>query len=421
MSRWEAVHDWLEAQHRRSLFVSIAFVGVAGLGYCVWLGVKLRFDDEKDYVRIAGNLARSGSYSGNGGSAYRPPGYPLLLGAMKWIGAPIWVMRSMNVVFLAVVVGCAWWLARRIGGRAAAAVAAPLVAVYPIGFYTMGTLYPQTMGAAMLLVGIVALVGIRESPHRYLRAAVTGVIFGALILTVPTFAVALVVAVVWLLIADRKVWTVVLLVGIAALLPLAWTARNYHTMHAFVPISTNNGFNLLLGNSEHAGPRTGVKVDVSSYTQRLDQRHLDEVAADRYLRTAALHWITHHPVRAGVLYVEKTANYFAPYDQLGTEAQSSRAQQVVAVLTYLPLLALFVLRLLRWRRDRPDDVEWLLIVLYLISAPVEAVFFTRVRFRDPLDPLLIVVVAGMIGRWPGRVAGDRTPEFEAAVDSGQPG
>src|SRR4029079_14715379 len=103
--------------------------------------------------------------------------------------------------------------------------------------------------------------------------------------------------------------------------------------------------------------------------------------------------------QAGVLFVEKTANYFAPFDQLGTEGQSSSAQQLVAVLTYLPLLALFVVRLVRWRRDRPGDLERLLIVLYLVSAPVQAVFFTRVRFRAPLAPLLIIVVAALAARW----------------------
>jgi 4-amino-4-deoxy-L-arabinose transferase-like glycosyltransferase len=332
-------------------------------------------------------------------------------------------MRATNVLFLVVVVWCAWWLAGRIGGPAAAAVAAPVVAIYPIGFYTMGTLYPQTMGAALLMVGLVALVGIKDSPRRNLRAALTGLIFGALILTIPTFAAALAIGVVWEFVRDRRIWTAVLIVAVAALLPLVWTARNVHTMHAFIPVSTNNGINLLLGNSEHAGPRTGVTADISSYTRHIDQRHLDEVDADAYMRNAAEHWIVHHPVRAGWLYVEKTVNYFAPFDRLGTDAQSSGAQQAIAVVTYLPLLALFLVRLLRWRRDRPDDVEWLLIVLYLITAPIEAIFFTRVRFRSPVDPLLIVVVAGMIGRWPGRARRERTTaereELDVSVEAGR--
>jgi len=287
-----------------------------------------------------------------------------------------------------------------------------VVALYPIGFYTMGTLYPQTMGAALLVASLVALVGIPESRHRYGRAALAGAAFGLLIVTIPTFAAALAIGVVWLLVTDRRVWTAVLIIAVAAVLPLAWTARNASAMHAFVPVSTNNGINLILGNSEHAGPRTGVDVDISAYTEHVDRAHLGEVAADRYLRTAAVDWITSHPARAGWLYTEKTANYFAPYDNLGTDAQSSGLQEMIAVLTYLPLLALFVLRLVRWRADRPGPVELLLIILYLVSAPVEAVFFTRVRFRSPLDPLMIVVVAGMLARW-----GSRRPAPEDQLDA----
>ncbi len=299
MSRWEAVHDWLEAQHRRSLLASVAFVAIAGLAYCLSIGSKVRFADEADYLELARNLARSKHYTLDGvhASAYRPPGYPFLLGAMKWFGAPVWTMRATNVIFLAIVVWCAWWLARRIGGPAAAAVAAPIVALYPIGFYTMGTLYPQTMGAALLMVGLVTLVGIKSSHRPNLRAALTGLIFGALILTIPTFAIALALGVVWEFVRDRRVWTAVLIVAVAALLPLVWTARNVHTMHAFIPVSTNNGINLLLGNSDHAGPRTGVTADISPYTRHIDRHHLDEVDADAYMRNAAEHWIVHHPVR----------------------------------------------------------------------------------------------------------------------------
>jgi len=150
-------------------------------------------------------------------------------------------------------------------------------------------------------------------------------------------------------------------------------------------------------------------VDITKYTRHIGAEHLDEVAADRYLRSAAVDWVTAHPARASWLFAEKTANYFAPYDNLGTDSQSSGAQEAIAVLTYLPLLALFVLRLVRWRVDRPGRVELLLIVLYLVSAPFQAVFFTRVRFRSPLDPLMIVVVAGMVARWRPR----------SRVDAGQ--
>jgi hypothetical protein len=416
MQKLAAVQTRLAGWSKQSLIGSVALVVVAGAAYCASLGTKVRFADEADYLRLSANLKRTGVYSLDAvhPSAYRPPGYPYLLAGLRELGASVQVLRGVNVVFLAIAVWAAWWLARRIGGPAAATLAAPAVALYPIGFYTMGAYYPQTMGMALLLVGLVALASIPGQTHPYWRVAGAGLAFGLLIVTIPTFLLALVLGVAWLGWKTRRVVAPVLVLAIAAVLPLAWTIRNAHEMHSFIPVSTNNGINLVLGNSEHAGPRTGVDANISRYLRVVQQRHLDEVQSDKYLRDSAVDWIKAHPARASVLFGEKTADYFAPYDRLGTDSQNSGAQQALAVVSYLPLLALLVLRLVRWRRDRPDDLEKLLLIIYLVSAPAQAVFFTRVRFRSPLDPLLIVIAAGLIARWPGR--GQRTEDDPVSVD-----
>src|SRR6185369_388785 len=133
-----------------SLIGSLALVVIGGLAYCVFLGSQVRFEDEGDYLQLSDGVARTGRYATAGlqSTAFRPPGYPYLLAVVRTVTDSVTVLRALNVIFLAVVVWASWWLARRIAGPAAAALAAPLVAVYPIGFYTMGTLYPQTMGTA---------------------------------------------------------------------------------------------------------------------------------------------------------------------------------------------------------------------------------------------------------------------------------
>ena len=276
------------------------------------------------------------SLDGRHPSAYRPPGYPYLLAALRELNGSVFVLRCLNVVFLAVAVWAAWWLARAIGGRAAATLTAPAVALYPIGFYTMGALYPQTMGMALLLVGLMALASIPGRSSIWWRAIGAGVAFGLLIVTIPTFLLALLLGAVWLVWRTRKVGPAVLIVSVAAVLPLAWTIRNAAEMHHFIPVSTNNGINLVLGNSPHAGPRTGVDADISQYTRVIQQRHLGEIQSDSYLRTAALDWVKGHPARAGRLYAEKTLNYFAPYDRLGTDSQNSGAQQALAASATCP-------------------------------------------------------------------------------------
>ena len=402
----------LDAWRYRSLALSVGFTLVAGLAYCLKLGSQVRYADEADYLRLSQHLAANGMYSQDGvnPSAFRPPGYPYLLGLVREIWSSVTLLRSLNVLFAAVVVVGVWWLARRIGGNAAATLAAPVMALYPIAFYTMGALYPQTMGAALFIAGLVALVQVYDGRHTTACTIGCGLAFGLLVVTIPTFALALGVSVVWLAVTRRTLLVPLAILLLAAVPAVGWAVRNQVVMHELIPMSTNNGVNLLLGNSEHAGPRSGVNVDLSSYYDSIDRQQLDEVQTDRALRGDAIDWIKANPGRASVLYAEKTLNYFAPFDELATGSENSGAQRLLGLVTYLPLLVLFVIRLLSWRRYRFDPVETLLVLLYVLAAPAQAIFFTRVRFRVPFDPLLIVVVAAFAAHWLESRSTERSPE-----------
>ena len=69
---------------------------------------------------------------------------------------------------------------------------------------------------------------------------------------------------------------------------------------------------------------------------------------------------------------------------------------MIAGVTYLPLLALFALRIALVRRFPISGLERLLAVLVVGNAFVLAVYTTRVRYRLPLDALMIVVVAAFL-------------------------
>jgi hypothetical protein len=201
--------------------------------------------------------------------------------------------------------------------------------------------------------------------------------------------------VLWLLITTRKAGLPLIgaLVGAALLLPAAWAVRNEASMHAFVPVSTSDGINLILGNSEHAGGDTGTLVDISKYETTVEQQHMDELAQDTYYRKSAITWAKDNPGKALVLYVEKTGNYFSFTDRLASGGEPSAAQQALLAAAFLPVLGLVAFRLLSSRRDRLTPDELLLAMLFVLSALFMAIFFTRVRFRLPLDSLAIVLAA----------------------------
>lgn len=382
--------------------------------YSLVLGSSIRFrPDEPDYLAIAHNLAAHGTFSVDGAhaTAFRAPGYPFALAFLRLASLPLAALRLLGFAAWGVAVWACWRLAGRIAGPVAAALAAPLVALYPLGIYTAGTFYPQALAACLLTLALAFL----EVP------AAAGVVFGLLMVTVPTFLYALLLSAAWL--AFRNWRKAVVMVSVAAVLPLAWTLRNALTLDAAVPIATNSGVNLLQGYSEHAGVRTGGTVDIGHYRHEAAARHLDEVERDRFYRHEAFHWIERHPGRSVVLFAGKNLEYFAPYDRLVTSEQSSRVYKIVASVVYLPLLVLLALRLAWWRRQPPTSLERLLIAIYIVGAPVLALFYPRVRFRVPADPLLLVLVACFVGAWLLRTSnqGRRVAERPGKVEKLQLG
>jgi hypothetical protein len=161
-------------------------------------------------------------------------------------------------------------------------------------------------------------------------------------------------------------------------------------------VSTNTGVNLLLGNSPKATATSGITADYSAYARVVAARHLDEAQANNYYFDSALKWIRHHPEHALVLYVEKVLYHFSPVNRLYVSEAQSRLESLLAIVTFVPILLLFSVRLVLARRLRMPRAETLLVLLVVMNALIQALAFTRVRFRVPLDPFMIAVSVGLV-------------------------
>jgi len=392
----------MDTWHRKSLWLSLLLTAILGSAYALHLGTTLHYSDEHDYVSIANNLVHHGRFSIDGvhPTAYRAPGYPLVLALLAELHGGILTFRLLNVVFGLVTVAGGWWIARTIAGNRVATLAAPLLALYPLRIYTQGTLYPETLGIALLVVGMATTISIRDSEKRYPLAVIAGLSFGALVLTIPNTWLPALLCVLWLGFARPRLPLVAVTVaGVGIGLISIWVARNAIVLHSFIPVTDGNGYNLLLANSPHASIRAGVDTNITSYVHQAMHRKLSEVATDSFYRSSALHWIDGHPAHAILLYLGRVLDYFAPFDQLATVGQQSTFTDAIATVTYVPLLAFLILRCVRWRTDRPSQSERLMIAVYLGNALVAAIFVTRVRYRLPFDMLLIPIAAAALMSW----------------------
>jgi 4-amino-4-deoxy-L-arabinose transferase-like glycosyltransferase len=393
VSRSSAVFDWLDA---RSKQIALAAVGLSLLlagGYSIMLGGELRYSDEHVYLALTQSLADGQGYAfGPDATAYRPPGYPFLLLPLHLIsGGSVFVMRLLGVLCLAAAVWFGYLLARRISPVAGALVAV-VTAAYPLFVYTATALYPQI--PALLLLLVMFEFGLRAR-DRWVWAIGAGFAGGLLAITVPTFAPTLVLLAIFMGWRARKAIAVMLVA--AAILPGLWVIRNAVVMGAFIPVSTNNGVNMLMGNNPSATGNSGTSVDLSTYEQQAKDQKLDEVGIDNFYRAEAMEWIASNPAQAAGLYVAKVANTFAYSDTLKTEGRS--ASDLLAALSYYPILALALVRVMISKRFPLHRVDKLLLWAIVLNVLLLAVFFTRIRFRVPLDALTIVLAASTVVTW----------------------
>ena len=380
----------------------MTITAMLGTALAIHAGPQLRYGDEHAYTRTAADLVHQHRYMVDGlrVTAYRPPGYVWFLSIAELAGASNVALRLFNVSALIAAQLFLFLFVRSIASAGAAAVAVILSLGYPVVIYTATVLFPQTLGAALLLCGMWLLLGWRTLTAQ--RAIAAGAVWGLLILTIPTFVVtaaALVAALVVWRPGSRKGF--VLLVLTMGVLVGSWSYRNYRVFHSFVFVSTNGGANLLLGNSEMA---TGDSNSITLPAKYTDEGHRlgNEVATDRYYSHAAKQWMLSHPSQAMRLYVAKLVHYFGFADHTATEdrsnamASSESGRRVIMLVTYGLLLALFCLRLALFRRLPLSPEELCLVGLYLLSAVFSSIFFTRIRFRLPMDWLLIALDATTI-------------------------
>ena len=405
---------------RLILVVFLLMSGVAGVIYALSLGPTLRFlPDESDYLTLARNLLAGAGYSldGHTPSAFRAPGVVGLYLLSAATPAPIIVARCLNYACLNACAAVIFALLRRMCGSIPALVGAVGCVLYPLAFFTAGTLYPQTFGALLTLVSLAlwfwsrpALVSTPTLAKSAVVAPVVapvvaaGLAAGLATLTIPTLLPSLAaVFVTDALVSQqgpqnrlRRLGLACLSMLCALLVLVPWTLRNRLQLGVWVPVSTNGGFNLLLGNSENTTPNAGTNVDISRYMAQVASA--DEVAQDRALAGFAMAWMRAHPLDAARLYAKKALNFFNYRNDLTTQSESSPARDLISACTYYPLLIIAIIGIVLSRRLGYTPLETGLWVAYLSGALVTAIFFTRLRFRVPYDVLLIVLASMTLGR-----------------------
>jgi len=387
--------SFIEANSSLIIAALVIFVIFAGMAYSFYLKDSIRYGDERDYYVLAKNIVAKHSYTVDGVSptAFRAPGYPFFLSLFVFLGWGMPYIRILNFIALGISIYLVYLIIKRLSSKFATIIGALLVICYPVLFYAAGTFYAQTIGALIFLSILFLLL--KEQAGSVKSFLIIGAFLGFLILTIPTFIFCLPIFVLWIIFSMQRnrIRASVALILMTMLIVSIWSFRNYSVYHSFVFISSNSGRNLFQGNWVNTNPNdlTEVNEAVDSYIK--NKPDLNDVQFDAYMRSEAIKFILTHKSYIFRLYFMKFLNYFNYHNELVIRSEMSKTRDILMLLTWGPILLVFLIRLFYIGRFRPSNFEILLIVLYFASAFFYAIFYTRIRFRLPFDFLPIIVVA----------------------------
>lgn len=371
--------------------------------------------DGADYHALAANIVAGHGYAVFPGqpSAWRPPGYPAYLSAVYAVtGGSHAVVRGTHCLLGGALAFLMFLLGRALADHRVGVGAALVAAIYPLFAAMVGFLYTESLYLPGVVAVALVFLWLREAPCGT-RALVLGAAAGLSALIRPNLLILPVLggAALWaggLPLRRASALTAAMVAG-AALVVAPWTARNWAVLGELVPISTNGGITLFIGNNHRATGGGGVEWAVVGHPPEEAEREyallglecpsgsypsgidfwpdLSEVENDRRYRELALTWMRQHPREAAALVPRKLAKFWSW--RITSSRDYTRRYAWLSLCSYgvmLPFAILgFVLSLRNWRRW---SVVYAMAVPYILSA---CVFYGSARLRLPVDCFLIIL------------------------------
>lgn len=351
-------------------------------------------DDAVYYAAAARDLAEGHGYRLHGRpTAYWPVGYPALLGLVfKLFPTGFMAARLVQIAISTASILLASAIARHLfqSDRPAVAVAWMMALAPP------QWTYPSVLLSEVAFTGAcLAAAWVQIRADRRPEMVMAGLLWGAAALIRPTaLPLPFLVALFGRRNGRRRFTALAIVYAAVALTCLPWTLRNLRVLGAPIPISTNAGVNLWMGNHEDATGAYGFTPAMESAARRIG----DEVRFDRHARGEALQFIREHPARFLEMFAKKVVILGSP-DHTGGDAVFPRtrsfgrkASAILSDLFHAFLLAAFAVALIARRTG-------LALPLAMVAGftLIHGISVASPRYLFPATPWLMMAAASAFG------------------------
>ncbi len=209
------------------------------------------FADSIQYINLAQNLIKSGSYINQNGlpTAFMPVGYPIYLFLIfKFISQDLIVVKIFNILISALFILILYQIFKTILTIKQLNLFLLLFAFYPNFLLNANVLMPDYLASFFMWFTIYLLL---YDSSKYYKILLSGLFIGFGVLLRPQYSL---VPFILLILLHKKehlkkfLIRVLLFFAAISIMIMPWLIRNYKVFNEFPVLTTNDGFNFLMGN-----------------------------------------------------------------------------------------------------------------------------------------------------------------------------
>ena len=372
----------------------------------IWIVIvpSLPVSDTLWFHERAVSIASGDGYSVDGvPTAYRPVGYPAMLAAAYAVfGTVPLVGKVLNILFALGYILLSYFVGRYVVGESAARLGTAILAILPSQIFFSGLLFSEI---ALTFFFIAATLLLMTEKATYLNLVLAAFSLSVATLIRPMFFPIFIGALLFIALRRRNRIGAgkVLVFVMAFLIPLVpWTVRNVRVFGGFVPISTNGGVNLFIGNNPKGQGAYFFNDGLEIKSPSLNER---EMSAE--YRSKALRYIVSHPLQT-VATVPKKLFFLFIRDTIGVHFSFMRVEKdippwfqltmlALSQMAYLILLLFFGVYLVFFIGKNSSRLSSIGLFPILYFVLFYSVFFGADRFHFPIMPFIAMYAAfGMI-------------------------
>ncbi|MEJ2706546.1 MAG: glycosyltransferase family 39 protein [Anaerolineales bacterium] len=307
----------------------------------------------------------------------------------------------------------AFLIGRRVFGRWIGLAAGVITALYAYFIYYAANLMTESFYIlailAALYISIILTTDQRTSTpgdarlpvshsHTWRLSVLLGISLAAAVLLRQVFLLFVPFLFLWILLQGRRYLPQLALSGLLIVLAIIpFTLYNYARFDRFVLLNTNSGFAFFWGNHPIYGTHfeSILPSDMGSYQSLIpEELHgLDEAALDQALLRRGIGFVLDDPLRYVLLSISRIPPYFMfwPSSQSGLLSNIARVASFGLLWPFMLYgLVLSIVRHKQWLQWRPPSPIVLLYAFILIYSLIHILTWTLIRYRLPVDAVLIL-------------------------------